>query len=191
MAEQPYVDQNALMVRGMLALGLGHRRFGELLGTSERTSQRRAAGLSHPTTKQLATLARHVHARDAVLAARIANAIGESLESLGIVAPPPPAPEPAPPPPVVQLVPVQLAPPPEQLAELVVCALADAMDVSPRVTRPLLRTAFARARDLGVDLASAAVALAPPPEPPTPPVTPNDPHTRDATPPRTPRRRSR
>jgi hypothetical protein len=133
-----------------LALGVGHAGLAPLLGVSQRTLERWSGGVQAPMGLQLADLARCVHAKDPALAAEIAAASGQTLASLGIVAAvraPTPTATPT--------------PTPTQLVDLVVCATAEAMDVSPRVVRPFLRTAFARARELGLDVATVDTALAP------------------------------
>jgi hypothetical protein len=49
------------------------------------------------------------------------------------------------------------------LADAVVCAAAEALDVSPRVIRSVLHTAFVRASETGLSVDAIANALAPPP----------------------------
>jgi hypothetical protein len=53
------------------------------------------------------------------------------------------------------------------LVEVVVCAAAEALDVSPRVVRPALLAAFKSARAVGLDLETMEKALTPrsPPAP--------------------------
>lgn len=168
MARTSINELHQLVGKSQLALGLPHREFGPLLGSSLRTAERWAAKRSLPSDDQLVKLTRHVHARDPALAAALAAALGGSLEQLGIVPPPKPAPPappvaaalPAPPPPALPPPPPPV--PPEALAEFVVCATADALELVPRVIRPALRAAFVRARELGLDVAAIAEALARP-----------------------------
>jgi hypothetical protein len=141
------------------ALELTHRDFGPLLGASLRTAERWAARRSTPTQAQLAKLAGHVYAHDPALAAEIATAAGQTLGSLGIG---PRTPEAS-----------ASATAPSQLVDSVVCQAAEAMDVSPRAIRPALLAAFARARELGLDVAAIADALAPPAKRPPKPATPS------------------
>jgi hypothetical protein len=153
MPRSPHVF-NVLAMRSLRALGLPHAAFGQLLGVSGRTSERWAAGTSHPIPAQLAFLAQHMHGKDPALAAELAEAIGQSLESLGLVraavaAAAPPAP---PPPPAVA---------PTRLVDIVVCGAADEMNLPPSAVRAALRTAFARARELGLDVAAVEAALTP------------------------------
>jgi hypothetical protein len=170
MAKTSINELHQLIAKSQLALGLPHREFGPLLRSSQRTAERWATKRSQPTRSQLLELTRHVHARDPALAAALAAALGGSLEELGIVPPPQPAPpappivspSPAPPPPALPPPPPPPPVPPEALAEFVVCATADALDLVPRVIRPALRAAFVRARDLGLDVAAIAEALARP-----------------------------
>jgi hypothetical protein len=79
-------------------------------------------------------LARVVHGHDPVLAAELVASKGTTLEAQGIVPPAPPPPPPAPPPPA------------ESIVDAVVCAAAEAMDLTPREVRAGLHAAFARAR---------------------------------------------
>jgi hypothetical protein len=176
MAKRSIAELHQLLGKAQLALGLPHREFGPLLGSSQRTSERWAAKRSEPTKNQFVKLALHVYTRDPALASELAAALGGSLESLGIVAPPPPPPAlpaappaptpppptPPPPPPAAPSSPPPPPVPPEALAEYVVCAIAEAMDLSPRVVRSALRTAFGSARELGLDVAAIAAALARP-----------------------------
>lgn len=136
---------NSLRVRSQLALGLTHRDFGKLLGVSGRTSERWSAHRSGPSREQLLLLVRHVHPVDPGLAAELATALGETLASLGIEKPPP-GPR------------MYLAP---QVVDIVVCAAAEAIDVSPRIARTALHAAFKHALALGLDVAAVEAALAP------------------------------
>jgi hypothetical protein len=136
---------NELATRSQLALGLSHREFGTLLGVSGRTSERWAASQSTPGRDQLALVARHVHAEDPELAAEIAAHLGQSLESLGIAAQQP----------ATRTVSTP------QAVDIVVCAAAEAIDVSPRTIRTALHAAFKHARTLGLDVATLEAALAP------------------------------
>jgi hypothetical protein len=133
------------VTRAQLAAGLTQERLGEAVGASRRTVSRWGARASSPSDAQLVEMVRLVHAKNAVVAAELAGAMGETLVSLGIVAPLPPA---APP------------PPPALLLEGVVHAAAHAMDLSPRIVRTGLRAAFTRARELGTTIEALEAALA-------------------------------
>ena len=141
-----------LVTRAQLALGMTHRQFGEALGSSERTSLRWASGSARPTVRQLCALAKLVYPRNQALAASLAEASSETLVSLGIVAPPAPIAPPAPPP----------APPlaPHLVADLVVCAAADAIGAAPSTARTALLAAFRRAREMGLGVEEVEKALA-------------------------------
>jgi hypothetical protein len=80
---------------------------------------------------------------DAELAADLALAAEETLETLGLVASPaPPPPPPAPPP----------GPSLRHLADTVLCAVAESVEQSPSALRPLLVTAFERADAVGLSV---------------------------------------
>src|SRR5580704_5578324 len=79
-----------LLVRGQIALRASNGELAAMLGSSKRTAERWSAGRATPSASQYATLAALVHATDPALAAQIAAIAGQTLESLGIVAPPPP-----------------------------------------------------------------------------------------------------
>ena len=49
---------------------------------------------------------------------------------------------------------------PDDLVELVLCAVANQTDTTPRAWRGLLHTAFKRAREVGLTLEAAEAALA-------------------------------
>jgi hypothetical protein len=147
----PNRPTDELLVRAQLALGLSHRRFGEAIGISERTSQRWVGTTSKPTIRQLCTLAALVYPRDAALASMLAEAASETLESLGIAPPPPPAVAPAP-------TPAPLAP--HLVADLVVCAAASAGGIVPSAARAAVSALFVRMRELGLSVEDVEAALA-------------------------------
>lgn len=138
-----------LIIEARRLLMLSQGALGEKLGSSRRTGQRWESG-TVPSAGQLHTLAGLVYSHDATLAAQIASAGGTTLEALGIV-PPPPATLDAPP-----AAPVL---PPEFLADTVVCAAAEAMNVTPGAIRPALLAAFRRARLVGLSLEAMEKAL--------------------------------
>jgi transcriptional regulator with XRE-family HTH domain len=130
-------------------LGMSQAQFGPALGSSHRTATRWDAGQSLPAPTELRRLAKLLLPLDTALAAEAAAHMGDTLESLGLVAPKPPPPPVAPP------------TPPQDLADIVVCAAAEASDVSPRAMRPLLHVAFRRAREVGLTVEQVERALAP------------------------------
>jgi transcriptional regulator with XRE-family HTH domain len=145
-----------LMMLATRALGTSQRGLAEILGLSRRTISRWVkSGSPVVLPGHIDTLARAVHARDPALAARIVAVRGATLVDAGIG----PEPVPAPPP-----------PPPPYLVDVVVCAAAEALDVSPRVVRPALLAAFQRARAVGLDVAALESSLSKPspPEPAQP-----------------------
>jgi transcriptional regulator with XRE-family HTH domain len=151
-----------LVGRARQALHWTQRELGEQLGASHRTASRWEAGRSSFDAVSAERLARHVYAVDRGLASQLASAIGQSLVSLGIEAPPPP---PAAPPAPVALPPVASPLPPaprpaamRDLIESVVCAVADAADVAPKVVRPAVLLTLRRAHEVGLDLGAASEA---------------------------------
>jgi hypothetical protein len=147
------------VIKAQLALHLNQRELGDLMQSSERTVQRWYAGRGVPYPNQITRLVLAVHPRDPDIARRLAAGIGQTLESLGVVAPPPP---PAPPPPLAAAPPPGPSPLTPVLVESVVAAAAEALDVSPRVARPAVLAAFERARAAGVAVEEVIAALRPP-----------------------------
>jgi hypothetical protein len=128
--------------------------FGVLMGSSRRSGQRWETGRATPSHSQMCRMAAMVHPANPDLAAQLAQSVGESLVSLGVVKPAPP--------PVVASAPVRVPPPPpvEDVVDSIVCAAADAMNVLPRDVRPALLAAFTRARRLGLGIEAVESALA-------------------------------
>jgi len=154
-------------------LGMSQAQLADLFQTSRRTITRIVASKALPSTFQLHVLARALHPVNPELAARLAAEGNATLEGLGIVQPaaPPPPPPPEPPPVVELPPPVVLAPeppprpqpPPRLMVESIVCAAAETMQTTPSAVRDVLRTAFARARGLGMTIEEVDDALSPPP----------------------------
>ena len=139
-------------------LGMIQRNFGPAVGVSHRTAARWAQGTALPDDPTCIRLAHLIYPIDPQLAEQAAMHVAETLESLGIVPPTPPPPA-QPPPPAVELqpapMPAVLEPPPptpitltkpHDLADIVLCAVANANGVVPNTLRPLLYIAFKRAR---------------------------------------------
>jgi len=149
-----------LLVRARQALGWNQRELGQQLGSSHRTAVRWESGQSHfspPYAAQLATL---VYPIDRDLAWEIAALTGQTLVGLGLEAPPAP-----PEPPLVVAPPVPaVSPPPATPAALgtlldaLVCVVADASDVAPKVIRPTVLLTLRRVLALGLDLQAAEAA---------------------------------
>jgi transcriptional regulator with XRE-family HTH domain len=151
----PGRDARVLVTESMFALGLTQKRLGTLLMASRRTVSRWVSGRSTIGAPTLARLAVAVHPTNATLAARLAAESGQTLESLGLVAPLPAAPAP----------PRRAFPPVGLVADSVVCAAAEVMQAPPTVVREALRAAFARAQALDLSVEEMIEALSPPPAP--------------------------
>jgi hypothetical protein len=152
---------SALLVHAQHTLGLSQEALGKILGgVTRRTIWRYQGGRGRPLASDLHALARSVYPRDAALASELATYSGATLESLGLVpaapaAPAPPAPPAPPAAPAVDDKQTRL------FADAVVCAAAEALDVSPRAVRGVLHAAFARARETGLPIDVLERALAP------------------------------
>jgi transcriptional regulator with XRE-family HTH domain len=135
-----------LVAAARKALGLTQTAFGQALGASQRTVQRWDSGHYAPEEDRLRVLARLVSVKDLPLARQIALAAGETLETLGVVAPTP--------------VDVHGK---DVVRDAIVCAAAEAARVTPARMRAGLAAAFARARALGVAAAALDELTAAPP----------------------------
>ena len=133
------MEDTALLLEASRALSLNQRELAELLGISSRTVQRWFARRSSPISLHWHALARATHGAQPALAARLARQGGSSLEELALVAQPPRA--------------------SDVLADAVVCAAAEAIDVAPGAIRPALLAAVRRARQLRLTLEDLEVSL--------------------------------
>ena len=140
------MSTSELVTSAQFAAGMTQEGLGEHLGASRRTVTRWVRGQSQPTDKQLVEMVRLAHARKPDVAAQLAAGMGETLESLGIVAPAPPAT-------AARVASTSL------VLEGIVHAAADAMDLSPRLVRTGLLAAFKRARELGATVEEVEAAL--------------------------------
>jgi DNA-binding transcriptional regulator YiaG len=147
----------ALLGDARRVLGLNQAQLADLLGTSKRTVQRWETKRADASSQNLATLAAHVHPHDAETAAELAAALGQTLEGLGLVAPPAPPPPPAAPPPARPPGPRPM--PRELTVDAVVCVASDAMGIMPAAVRGGLLAAFRRARQLGLSCEEVEQAL--------------------------------
>jgi hypothetical protein len=154
------VHAPGLLVRANGALGLTQEAFGKLLGVSRRTMIRWQQGDNGPSFEQWIGLVRQVYPRNAALATEMATELGESLVSLGVVAPPA---LPAPPPPSPE--PARVVPPVGDLVDSIVCAAAEAIATTPQAVRPALLAAFERAASVGLAVDDVRTALRPPAKP--------------------------
>jgi DNA-binding XRE family transcriptional regulator len=136
-------------------LSLTQETMGKRFGASRKTVGRWEAGVATPTEATTSEVIRSVFPADPQLAAEMATHVHETLDSLGLVAPPAP-PGPAPvvrdPEPAVS---------PRHMVDSIVCVAADAMELLPRAVRPAVLAAFTRARELGLDVKTVEAALLP------------------------------
>ena len=163
-----FLESGATFAEGGVT-GVTQADLGEMLGVSRRTAQRWTRHGTHLVEADMLRLVQLVHPRDPQLAAVLAATLGSTLEGLGIVKPPLPAPAPAPPPPL-----------PAGIVDAVVCAAAEAMELTPRDVRLGLYAAFSRAQEIGLSVEVVLKALEsklPAPEPPSaePPPTGTEP----------------
>jgi DNA-binding XRE family transcriptional regulator len=136
-----------LLLRARLSLGMTQGQFGRLVGAERKTVARRERGATpalHPS--EVRALVGALFPVDPELAAEVAEGGGETLESLGHVAPPPPPVAPA-------------------LAHLVDAVVMAAVEANGRLTprlRPTLSAAFHRALAMGLTVEQVARGLGPP-----------------------------
>ncbi len=132
------------------ALTLSNAGLGKAAGVSVRTVQRWWAASGGMLPGNFRNLAVAVHPHDPVLAGKLAARAGTTLDALGLAVP-------------------ASAPAPRPVSRLhvdaVVCAAAEAVDLSPRAMRRALTAAFAYATQAGVDVAALARELAAAPAP--------------------------
>jgi hypothetical protein len=138
----------ALLHEIHVALEMNQRQLGEFLGISKRTAQRVDAGESTLSPDHFTRIARALHGKQPALAARVAKRAGTTLQGLGLAAPT-----------QVAAVSPKAPPPHPRVAESVVCAAADVMQLTPSAVRPALLAAFKRARELGLNVEMIAEAL--------------------------------
>ncbi|MGD0525402.1 MAG: helix-turn-helix transcriptional regulator [Polyangiaceae bacterium] len=151
-----------VLLRTQHVLAGSQQKLGDIVGVNRRTVWRWQSGKITPSPDTLQKFARLTYPKDPEVAAALAAACGQTLESLGLVPPPPPPAPPLPPP----------GPPPEEdpvktrlFVDAIVCAAAEALDASPRAVRGALFAAFTRAREAGLPVETVEKALAPPPKP--------------------------
>jgi hypothetical protein len=157
------------LVETRLALRLNQGELADLFGVAKRTIQRWESRGATVIPETVATLVLAVHPKDRALAGRIAQHGGTSLRELGLEKPPEPPPAPPPPPPPPPPLPPPLPPlPTATLVDSIVCVAADAIGVLPRAIRPALAAAFARAREVRLDVAAVADSLTGADAPPKP-----------------------
>jgi hypothetical protein len=80
----PVDDMRELLVLSQMALHMLQNQFATFMGVSDRTMRRWTERQTRLTPRQLAKLVTAVHARDPLLAGRIAAVHGVTLEDLGL-----------------------------------------------------------------------------------------------------------
>ncbi len=138
----------ALLLRAGIMLGMPHRELARVLGTSRRSVSRWTKDGTWLDYEQVVTMTKLVHPHDAALATAIAALGGETLVTLGLEAPAPTGP--------AALQATVLS---SKLVDAVVCAAAEAMDVSPRAMRPALLAALRSAREVGLTMEALEATL--------------------------------
>jgi hypothetical protein len=139
---------NPLLHEACRALGLNQRQLGELVGLSTRTVQRLYTGHASFISPHWLMLARAAYPSHPELAARLATEGGTTLLALGLERP----------------APAPFSHDVHHLTDGVVCAAADAIELTPRAVRPALLAAFRRAREMRLTVEQVEAALAGKPE---------------------------
>ena len=147
MAKGERRDLRLIVLDSQRALNMSQRQFGVAVGASHRTAVRWAARQSIPAAHNLRNLARLLYPHDRVLAAEVAESIDETLQSLGLEAPPPPEPPPAP---TVRA---------EDLVDVLVLTAVETTGAAPAPMRTLLHAVFKRAREVGLTVETVERAL--------------------------------
>ncbi len=133
--------------------------FGAALEASHRSAVRWESSQASPSEHAIHLLVQRLLPVDRALAEEAASHIGDTLESLGLV--PPPEPPPPPPPQAPSPPPPPPRPKAQDLVDIVVCAVANFNGAVPNTLRPMLYTAFRRAREIGLTVEEVEEALAP------------------------------
>jgi hypothetical protein len=163
MAHQHTIRVSELLIRVQRALGVSQRELGELLGASRRSIIRWQQRGTILLARSWEELARACYPHDRDLAAQCAAYAGQTLEGLGLERPPSPPQAPAPPPlpsPVASA-PSRPRPAAGHMADSVVCAAAEAMQVTPQAIRPGVLAVLERVVGLGMTAQEALEAMSP------------------------------
>jgi hypothetical protein len=148
----------SLLLRTGIVAGMPHGELAKHLGVSRRTVSRWSSEGTRLHRDKLVVVAQIALDHDPSLAAEIAAAAGETLVSLGLEAPSPPeATRPIAAAPVAP--PIAKVRPHPKLADAVVCAAAESIDVSPRLARRALLAAIQAAREVGMTMDEIEQAL--------------------------------
>lgn len=148
------LEGSSLLIAAGDVLHLNQRELAERLGVSRRTVVRWTARVTAMSPTDMIALAKLVFPLDIQLAEALALKSATTLERLGLVRPVPPAPPVLPAP-----VPSPPPPPLARLVDIVVCAVADALELPPRAARPALLAGVRRAKELGLKLDEMEQAL--------------------------------
>jgi hypothetical protein len=143
----PVPPLKSLLARATAALNLTNHEMGKRFYASRNTVGRWQKGTSEPAPGTVLDIARAVFPANAELAADLALSAGETLETLGLVVPLPAA------------APAPRGPSLPHLADMVLCAVAEAGNQSPSALRPLLVTAFERADAVGLSVKDVLAGL--------------------------------
>jgi transcriptional regulator with XRE-family HTH domain len=133
---------SVLLIHCQMALGLTQQELADLLGCTKRTIQRWQDKGGSLLPSGIETLARALYPVRPDLAEQVAAAGHTTLEQLGI-------------PSVAASGPPAISEP----IEAIVRSAAEAMGVAPEVVRPAIATAFAGAREVGLDVQAVATYL--------------------------------
>jgi DNA-binding XRE family transcriptional regulator len=136
--------------------------LGKVVLSSRKTVGRWETGAATPSPAAAVQIVTLVHPRDPELARAMAADMGETLEALGVVAPPPPPAPAAPPATSAAPLPARDARSTAFLVDAVVCAAADAIDAAPKAMRPVVVAAFSRAKAADLSFDDVLGVLAPP-----------------------------
>ena len=134
-----------LLLVAQQALGVSQAGLGELLGASRKTIARRQTHAHQLTPHEITTLTTALYPVDPELAADVAAAGGETLESLGLVVMAPPA--------------APTAPALEHLVDAVVMAAVEAGGGFSPQLRAVLLAAFERAGAMGLGVGEVVQGL--------------------------------
>jgi transcriptional regulator with XRE-family HTH domain len=148
MAKRTQRPISLILVEARRALSMSQREFGYAVGSSHRTAARWDAGRSVPSVHNLQVLARLLYPEHRELAAEVADAADETLESLRLEAPAPPPLPPAP----------HRA---EDLVDIVVLAAVEQTGAPVAAARGLVHAVFKRAGEIGLSVEAVEKALRP------------------------------
>jgi hypothetical protein len=150
-------DALALVEAARFELTASQKKLAQICGLDRRVVMKWQHGRQRPYPWHWEAMARAVHPRNAVLAARLAAAGGHTLVSLGLQASPSATAASQ----TGATSPVAAT----HLVDSIVCAAAETMQVSPHAIRPALVAAFQRTIALGLGTDAVVAGLSPPAPP--------------------------